>query len=136
MCAISLPGRRRQELRKQPSAIWVRGAAAGSFLLEDVVLIVVLLLLLLLSLDASFPSLEHGRDQCGAAAGAVLGQHQVELVVDAHQLTDPGNKKAGDISKPLVAKSRLAHFYLDCMMFLKCGWYLKRDPSMAMTTSL
>ncbi len=41
-------------------------------------------LLLLLS----FAPLEHRGHERGAAAGPVLGQHQVELVVDAHQLAD------------------------------------------------
>ena len=33
--------------------------------------------------------LEHGGHQGGSSSGPVFGQHQVKLVVDAHQLADP-----------------------------------------------
>ena len=32
---------------------------------------------------------EAGRDEGSSSAGSVCGKHQVELVVDPHQLTDP-----------------------------------------------
>ena len=38
----------------------------------------------------SFSALEDGRDQGGPAAAPVLREHEVELVVDAHELADPG----------------------------------------------
>ncbi len=48
------------------------------------------------SVDLALP-VEHGGDEGGAPAGAVRGEHQVEPVVDAHELADAGAHDVGEV---------------------------------------
>ena len=78
--------------------------------------------------------LEHGCHQGGSSSGPVFGQHQVKLVVDAHQLADPALHHVLEV-RVVPAIKQFVYLVLD-KGFLGVLVHLNREPSMAMTTSL